>query len=102
MREAIREWFRFLLDLLTGYLFREHFGAFNEKCEEKDWNGLIKFMVYPWIFIFSLWLTLFILLVGAPMVLLVRFLLIFGGVFKRIGKGIVWLDKKLRFKKERS
>ena len=98
MREEIKEMGEFLRDLFCGYIFKEYFRVFNKKCEKEDWNGLIKFLVYPFVFAWSLLLTIFII----PMftfIIVVYFGMGFGmgGICRRIVKGIVWLDKKLRF-----
>lgn len=98
MIEAIKEYGSFMWEVIIGYIFKEEFSRFNERCKQRDWNGLIKLLVYPLLFLFCSFMSLVILFIFTPLVLIVICGLPLEGIFKRIGKGIVCMDKKLRFK----
>ena len=104
LKDDIMEGFVMIVDMFRGELFPEAFEWFSDKCEEEDWNGLIKFLFYPLlaigVFIGCILFTA-VFIITCVVYGLIIVLFIFPGkplgwFFKKIWQGIIWLDKKLR------
>ena len=99
--DIIEEYFKAWVDLFRGYFFKKFFGWVREKSEKEDWNGLIKVVLYPTTFVPSVVVSVIslYLLIVTPLVfpLVAVIVLSIVWVLGIVWKGIVWLDKKLRF-----
>jgi len=106
--EFLDEYLGYWKNLLTGCFFKSFLGWVKHESEVKDWDGLIKVILYPPTFILSVVVSTgaipvyVVLLLGMIcFIVLVIVVIIIGfpvkWVLEKLWKGIVWLDKKLRF-----
>lgn len=84
-------------------IFKDLFHGLNKWLKEKDYDGFIKCITYPFLFIFCVIGQILLFFVALPMfifgLILLYVLIPLILLIKLIWKGIVWLDKKLRINK---